>query len=70
MAAGGPGDLADGVDLADEGVALAVGAPVGAGGQPLPRATDRAPTMAPTGRPRGVWQATMVSGQVISDPMP
>jgi hypothetical protein len=36
VAAGGPGDLADGVDLSDEGLALAVGAPLGAGGQPLP----------------------------------
>jgi hypothetical protein len=36
VAAGGPGNLADGMDLGDQGLALAVGAPVGPGGQPLP----------------------------------
>jgi len=36
VAAGGAGDLADGVDLRHEGLALAVGAPFGPGSQPLP----------------------------------
>jgi hypothetical protein len=35
VAAGGPGDLPDGVDLGEESLALAVGAPVGPGGQPF-----------------------------------
>ena len=70
VAAGGPGDASDGVVLGCEGLALAVGAPVGPGGQPLPRATDSDPTMAPTGRLRGAWQANTSSGQVSSEPMP
>jgi hypothetical protein len=36
VAAGRPCDLAGGVDLGEEGLALAVGAPFGSGGQPLP----------------------------------
>jgi hypothetical protein len=35
VAAGGPGDPADGVDLGDQGLALAIGAPFGPGRQPL-----------------------------------
>ena len=70
VAAGRPGHASDGVDLGQEGLALAVGAPVGPGGSHSPRATDSAPAMAPTGRLRGAWQAKMVSGQVTSDPTP
>jgi hypothetical protein len=35
VAAAGPGHAADGVNLGEEGLALAVGTPVGPGGQPL-----------------------------------
>ena len=70
VAAGGPGDLADGVDLGDEGLALAVGAPFGPGGQPLAPGHAEGAHHGADGDARGAWQATMVSGQVTSEPMP
>ena len=56
VAAGGPGDLADGVDLGDEGLALAVGAPFGPGGQPLP-GPPTAPDHGADREAEGAWQA-------------
>jgi hypothetical protein len=70
VVAGGPGDSADGMDLGDQGLALAVGLQSAPAASRSPRATLSAPTMAPTGRPNGAWQANTSSGQVTTDPMP
>jgi hypothetical protein len=70
VAAGGSGDLAGGVDLSDEGLALAVGAPFGAGGQPLPPGHTERARHGAGGDAEGAWQATMVIGQLSSEPIP
>ena len=70
VAAGGAGDLADGVDLRHEGLALAVGAPFGPGSQPLPAGHAEGPCHGTHRDAEGAWQANTSSGQVTSEPIP
>jgi hypothetical protein len=70
VAAAGPGHASDGMHLGEEGSALAVGAPVGPGGQPLGPGHAEGADHSADREAKGAWQATMVSGQVTSEPMP